>query len=117
MRDLSFQTGRGSQLGDRVLENSEEKLAGCVEMSDLFGIHFFADLQQQMSVCFFQISPGLRDAINLGEESIFVQRLGAAKSFHLRLFLLQRLVLANQGGPILVKKSIHVFLLFGPQVE
>ena len=86
-------------------------------MSDLVGVHFFADLEQQMGVCFFQFSPGLRKAINLGEESTFIQHLGVGKGVHLRLFLLQRLILANQDGPVFVKKIIHVFLLFGPQVE
>jgi hypothetical protein len=86
-------------------------------MGDLIGVHFFADLQQQMGVCFFQFCPGLRDAINLGKEGTFLERLGAAKGFHLRLFLLQRLVPANQGGPVLVKEIIHSFFLFGPQME
>ena len=86
-------------------------------MSELIGVHFFADLQEQMGVRFFQLGPGLRDAVNLGEESTFIQRLGVGEGVHLRLFLLQRLVLANQGGPVLVKKIIHVFLLFGPLVE
>src|SRR5277367_3823880 len=94
-----------------------EKLAGCVKMSDLIRIHFFADLQQQMGVCFFKFSPCLRDAINLGKESTFLERLGSAEVLHLRLFLLQRLVSANQGGPVLVKQIIHTFLLLGPQME
>ena len=86
-------------------------------MGDLIRVHFFADLQQQMGVCFFQFCPGLRNAIDLGKESTFLERLGVAKGFHLRLFLLQRLIPAHQSGPVLVKEIIHSFLLFGPQME
>jgi len=86
-------------------------------MDDLIRVHFFADLQQQMGVCFFQFCPGLRDAINLGKESTFLERLRVAEGFHLRLFLLQCLVPANQGGPVVVKQIIHTFLLLGPQMQ
>ena len=95
----------------------ERKLAGCVKMGDLIRVHFFADLQQQMGVCFFQFSPCLRDAINLGKKNTFLERLCVAQSIHLRLFLLQRLIAANQGGSVLVKQIIHSFLLLGPQME
>jgi hypothetical protein len=86
-------------------------------MSDLIRVHFCADLQQQMGVCFLQFCPGLRNAIDLGKESTFLERLGAAKGFHLRLFLLQRLVPAHQGRPVLVKQIIHTFLLLGSQMK
>ena len=109
--------GPGAWLAQTGKTRKREKLAGCVEMDDLIRVHFFADLQQQMGVCFFQFCPGLRNAIDLGKESTFLERLGAAKDFHLRLFLLQRLVPANQGRPVLVKQIIHTFLLLGPQME
>jgi hypothetical protein len=124
MRDLSIQTGRFSRLvtGDlkknRAGKNQgKRKLAGCVEVGDLIRVHFFADLQQQMGVCFFQFSPGLGNAIDLRKESTFLERLGAAEDFHLRFFLLQCLVPANQCGPVFVKQVIHSFLLPGSQME
>jgi len=91
-----------------------KRLTGCVKLGDLICVHFFADLQQQMGVCLFRFCPGLRDTINLCKESTFLERLGVAKGFHLRLFLLQRLIPAHQSGPVLVKEIIHSFLLVAP---
>ena len=86
---------------------------GSFEATDLICIHFPAQLQHQVSICFLQFSPGLLDTINLGEECLFIQCLSVGKVFHLSFFLLQGLVMAHQIGSVLVEESIHSLFLFG----
>jgi hypothetical protein len=59
------------------------QLARRIEARDLIRIHFFPYLQHQMGICFFEFRPCLRYAINLGEESTFLERLGATQAFQL----------------------------------
>jgi hypothetical protein len=58
-------------------------LARRVKPRDLIRVHFFADLQHEMSGCLFEICSRLGDTIDLGKEDGFIERLSVTEGFHL----------------------------------
>jgi hypothetical protein len=45
-QEIRVRFGRDDKGREGNIQMEGEKLAGCVKMGDLIGVHFFADLQQ-----------------------------------------------------------------------
>ena len=88
-----------------------------LEALDLVWVHLFADLEEQVGVCFLQFRARLGDAIDLRIERRFVGGCGAGKLLHLRLCLLQAFDARDQQVPILFKDRVHPGLLVRAQLQ
>jgi hypothetical protein len=103
----------------RSVSGNRDALSGLVlfQAGDLVGVHFSADLEQDVGCGFFEFGAGLRKAVNLGVQGRLVEGLAANQGAHAGFFLLQILQAAYQRGPVGVEDAVHPVLLVRAQLE